>query len=377
MKKYNGINSLFQWQFIAAFSLYFLSVLFFAETGEKEPFKWSQLFFSAMISFVITTSLCWQWRFFGDPHNKANFMLHISFFISCIFFINRLFVKDTTSLSDIALNFGEKYAAKIISWIPSVIFDALRSPGVLILFLMIALSLSFRPRIAVALLILSLFLAVIFSIHSSHAGQGMLWFFAGMTCLGTALYLQSDDSSDSRKFWTTVLARLKNDPALRVELELKTRLLKRIYERQRPITQIESLGIISRALGMEMASPKAQEITRRIAEKLVHQDHLARYVESEKGKALGLNREEFIRSEPDMFAAVAIMPKTVIFVIFAFLWIISPIDLIFDAVPIFGAIDDVIVGTLGFNSILQSITGMRIIRRGQSRNLFPDDNSAV
>ncbi len=44
MKKYNGINSLFQWQFTAAFSLYLLSVLFFAETGEKEQFKWSQLF---------------------------------------------------------------------------------------------------------------------------------------------------------------------------------------------------------------------------------------------------------------------------------------------------------------------------------------------
>ncbi len=329
-----------------------------------------------MISFVITTSLCWQWRFFGDPHNKANFMLHISFFISCIFFINRLFIKDTTSLSDIALNFGERYAAKIISWIPSVIFDALRSPGVLILFLMIALSLSFRPRIALALLILSLFLAVIFSMNNSNSEKGWLWIFAGITCLGTALYLQSDDS-ESRKFWTTVLKRLKDDPALRVELELKTRLMKRIYECQRPITHIESLGIISRALGMEMASPKAQEVTRRIAEKLVHQDHLARYVESEKGKALGLNREEFDQSEPDMFAAIAIMPKTVIFVIFAFLWIISPIDLILDATPVFGAIDDVIMGILGFNSILQSITGMRIIRRGQSRNLFPDDTSVV
>lgn len=382
MNKQKGITSVLQWQFIAAFCLYFLSILFFAEIG-KQGFKWSQLTFSAFIAFVIITSLCWQWRLLGDPRRVANFILHMAFLISCVFFVNRLFVKESILISDIFgaesgsvfdgfVNTLELLSRKIVSWIPAVIFDALRSPGVAILFLMVTLSLSLKRRTAIALLILSLFISSVFCIHNSPSRESWLWFFAGVISLGTAIYLQADDP-DKRRFRTTIISRLKDDPALRADLELKMRLLKRIYEQQRPLRQVECLGIVSRALGMETESPQAREITRRIADNLVHQDHLAKYAEDRGEKTLGMNPEEFRQGEPDGFAMIAIMPKTIIFVIFAFIWIISPVDLILDATPIFGVLDDVIVGTLGFNTVLQTATGIQLVKGQGSQNLFGDN----
>jgi len=368
MKSKGGITSVIEWRFSAAMCLYLLSVLLFAETGNQEPFIMTQIVFSAMIAFVISSSLCWQWQILGDPRNIANFILHIAFFTACIFFINRLFVKTEVSVADIITNLTEWHIRKIISWIPSVIFDALRSPGIAILFAATVLSLSFRRRTAVALLILSLFITILFCFRSSPDKAAWIWFFAGTAAMLTALYLQSDDPVQGQ-FQAKVTARLKGDRILKADLELRLRLLERLHECRRPMTPAECLGVISRALGTEMESQHTREITRRITHHLVFQDQLAEYVPHESGKALALSTEAFDPQETDGFVMAAVVPKTLMFAVFALLWILSPIDLIPDATPIFGSVDDVVAGTLGFNTLLHTLGGIQIARTGHDRRV--------
>jgi hypothetical protein len=366
MKSKSGITSVIEWRFSAAICLYLLSVLFFAETGNQEPFIMTQIVFSAMIAFVISTSLCWQWQILGSPRNLANSILHIAFFVSCVFCISRLFVKTETSVADMITNLTEWHIRKIISWIPAVIFDALRSPGIAILFAATVLSLSFRRRTAMALLILSLFITVLLCFRSSPDKQAWIWFFGAMAAIVTALYLQYDDPVQ-RQFQAKVTARLKGDRILKADLELRLRILERLHECRRPMTPTECLGVISRALGTEMESPHTREITRRITHHLVFQDQLAEYVPHESGKALALSTEAFDPQETDGFVMAAVVPKSLMFAVFAMLWILSPIDLIPDAIPIFGSVDDVFVGTLGFNTLLQTLGGIHIAKAGRDR----------
>ncbi len=366
MKSKGGITSITEWRFSAAMCLYLLSLLLFAETGNQEPFIMSQIVFSALIAFVISTSLCWQWQVLGYPRNLANFILHIAFFVSCVLCISRLFMKTDTSVADMVANLTEQHIRKIVSWIPTVIFDALRSPGIAILFAAAVLSLSFRRRTASALLILSLFITVLFCFRSSYDRQSWLWFFTAMAAMGTALYLQYDDPVQ-RQFQTRVRARLKGDPILKADLELRLRILERLHQCRRPLTPTECLGVISRALGTDMENPRTREVTRRITHHLVFQDQLAEYVRHETGKALALSTEAFDPQETDGFVMAAAVPKTLMFSVFALLWILSPIDLIPDAIPIFGSMDDVFVGTLGFNTLLQTLGGIHIAKTGHDR----------
>ncbi len=364
-----GVYSHWHWRFPVALGLHALACVLLAETGARAPFAWSQFLFSALIAFVIVTTLCWQWRLFGDPRRPANALLHVAFFFSAMFFVNRLFQRsDHASATDRAADLAEGAVRTLVGWIPPVVFDVLHSPGAAVLFLGVALALSLRRRPAIGLLAFVLLLAVVLSVTGPDFGD-VGWFVAGLLALGGALLLQRDDPV-RRRFWTLVTRRFRGDPALRADLELKTRLLMRLEELRRPVTERECMGVVSRALGMEASSPQTATIARRIVQALVEQDHLAVIIQNQSGSGLALNAEVFIEASDDAFAYVAAVPKALVVLFIALLWVISPVDALPDFMPVLGVLDDVVVGVLGVGAFFQTLSQHRLGAVPATRGLF-------
>ena len=90
----------------------------------------------------------------------------------------------------------------------------------------------------------------------------------------------------------------------------------------------------------------------RVAKQMVYQDSLAEISDHGGTKALSLNPALFAAVDgDDPWSYIARMPKVLIVLLIATLWILSPIDLIPDALPVFGVLDDISVALLGFSMI--------------------------
>jgi hypothetical protein len=350
-----GIPSALNWRFTAALCLHALACLFFAETGASGPFVWSQLFFSGVIAFVVATTICWQWRLFGDPTRLANLVPHVAFFLSGMFFVNRLFAKTDYSLLDQVVAAARGLARSVVSWFPQVVFDILHSPGIAVLFLGVCLALVFRRVWALGFLLLVLLVAVLLAM-SGDDFRNPVAFLLGLACMVGALGLQNSDPL-ARSFWSRVHDRLKGDAVLRADAELKVRLLKRLWELERPLGEMECVGVVSRALGMKADTPEARQITGHVVMQMVLQDQLAIVLQDQAGVRLALRPDLASSSRIDWLAAAASIPKALLMALIALVWVVSPIDLIPDATPVLGSLDDATVAVLSTLNLIQALRG--------------------
>ena len=178
---------------LAALGLHFVACLFFAETGLAGRFVPAQSLAALAIAFVVATTLCWQWRLFGDPRRPLDLAGHLAFFASLFFLVSRLYVKNPASttfldrLSDLA-----KWSAGWLGGIPPQVFDVISSPGVALLFLARVLALALPRATALGALggiaVVTLALTVT---APTFTNPGTL--LLGAAALAVALWLQHDD----------------------------------------------------------------------------------------------------------------------------------------------------------------------------------------
>jgi hypothetical protein len=338
---------------LAALGWHFVACLFFAETGLAGRFVPAQALAAVAIAFVVATTLCWQWRLFGDPRRPLDLAGHLAFFASLFFLVSRLYVKNPASatlldrLSDFA-----RSGAGWLGGIPPQIFDAISSPGVALLFLAVCLALALPRALALGALggIFALTLALTVTAPAFTAPGTLL---CGVLALGAALCLQHDDAGE-RAYWTRFLALCEHDPAVRGDLELKMRLLRRLRDEGRPLTEGECLGTVATALACEPEDVRARTALARVASQLVRRDALGALYDGPDGKALALRPNP---RPPDAFAHLANFPKLVVIALLAVVWILSPIDLIPDSTPLVGNLDDIAV------ALLSSVIAWRNLRR--------------
>lgn len=349
-----GVSRFQDVKFPICAGLLIFSCLCFAEQGYGVDFVWAQLFFAALISFIVVSTFAWQWRVFGNPQNPATLTLHLLWFMAMLFFVNRLFMKeDNSTLLDIIASVGQSITSKLVSFIPEFIFDILRSPGAPILLAAVTATLLLPRRFAAASLVFILSVAVLMTVTQSQF-KGVGWFIIGNVAMAVSLFMQRDDPV-LRHFWSRVLDRLGDDKALRGDLIIKTRILDRLQDIRRPLTERECIGIVSRAVGQEPTAPESRAIAARVVRNLTIQDHICAVVLHEGRYALAPSHETFRSEEQDIWGAIAAIPKSVAILAFALVWILSPIDLIPDTIPIFGVCDDVGIGILAAISLRKAV----------------------
>ncbi len=345
-------------RYALAAALHLLACMLFVETAGPERFVIAQSFAAAVIAFIVTATLCWQWKVFGNPHRAPAFAAHLAIFASVFFLTSRLYTRSPRSLSLLDLLAGGfQWAAKFLADTPAQVFEALRSPGIALLFLAICLALALRRALGVAWLVAVSFLAVALAM-GSPAFTNHTAFLLGLASFAGGLWLQYENP-EQRRFWTHIRDRLAGDPQVRGDLELKLRLLARMRALERPLREEECLGVIARALGRGTDEPLVREATVRVVRQLVEQDALASVHTSPTGRVLASDACLADAAEADAFSLVAGIPKAIVIGLVVVVWILSPIDLIPDATPIFGSVDDVAVFFLGTRAILHSFRKRR------------------
>lgn len=357
-----AVASFLHWRFWLAAGLLVLASCMFFETGSTAKVQPAQWLFCLALSFVVTATVAWEWKAFGNPSVLANAVLHVLVFaaLACMLLRLRGHVgeQDWSLLGMVADALD--WANKALGFFPPVLFELLRSPAVALLFLGVCLALCLRP--AWALGVLASVFVVGLSLSLLNDGFGARgWFVGGLACFALSLRLQYAPP-DHRNFWEQVRHKWSGDTHVRGDLELKQRLLQLMVAEARPLTESECLGRVARALGKSTHDDESKACTVRVIGQLVRQDGLCQLVHGASGPTLGLGAG-MNDSPPDVFSRIAMVPKLAVAGLIALVWIISPIDLIPDTTPVVGALDDVVAGMV--------VAGMAW--RSRSRSKFLSD----
>ena len=169
--------------------------------------------------------------------------------------------------------------------------------------------------------------------------------------MGTAMWLQYNDWLE-RHFWGQVYARLEGDKHVRGDIELKIRLLQRMRREDRPLSEQEAIESVARALGQDSYSPEVSATLNRVARQMVKADSLAELRDTGYGKFIAISPELLTPGE-DGFSRIARTPKRIVVFEIALLWVLSPIDLILEALPVVGELDDVAVALLAARAMTE------------------------
>jgi uncharacterized membrane protein YkvA (DUF1232 family) len=330
------------WRFPAALVLLIVASLCFGEGSGPGPFRLALAACSAVVSFLVVSTLCWQWRILGDPWRPRPALLHGLLFVAVLLLTSALFrpAPDTQGLVANLLA-RAAWLTRTISLVPQEVFDVLRSPGILLLVIGVGLALCLPRPVAEGALVLATCAAVGTNLAGRSAGE-VPWLVAGLACLGGALWIQYEDPGE-RRFWEAVLAEWRTDPVLAGDLELKVRLLSRLRRSGRPLSEHECAGLIARALGPGATADEALAVTRRVVGQLVLADALAVHLSTRDGAVIDLARDP--ASPADALAAAAVLPRAALLALVAAVWVASPIDVWPDQLPL-GAVDDALVTLL-------------------------------
>lgn len=361
----SGLNP----KIVAAYACYLTSVLLIAKTGYG--YFWSSVhgpLFAFVLAWIVTSTVVWQWKAFGDPSNLANIVGHLLMGTCFLFFFSRL----TTKVPDgnwNAMDVVSKVSSVLADFVgifPEDIFKVLSTPGVMVLFVAIMVGMALQRRWSIPVITGATLLAVAAALQRDDFGDP-LPFLAGLAFMGGGMALQFNDWR-TRQIWERVIGSLEDDPAPRGDLELKYRVLKRLATRTPSLSEGKFRALIAKATGETERSDSTAALGSHIVHELVEADDLAMIVDSERGKRLVL-RPELTSEHHGGLWYVAVLPKLVFTGLVCLLWIVSPIDLVPDHLPIVGVLDD---ATVAIAAALSARGAMRTKRplKSEKNELF-------
>ncbi|MDR1744991.1 MAG: DUF1232 domain-containing protein [Planctomycetota bacterium] len=312
----------------------------------------------AFIAFIVVTTLAWDYRVIGEPGKLHVLILHIAFFVSLIFLLNRLmsiseivpFARDTGGIQSL-----------IVRWMPSIpflgslfaVFDfALKWLGFALILFMVSGAIIFPPRTATSLLFIAGALVVAISV-GRNLNASVWTLFAGLVLLLAAFLIQRVDRHAAR-FWNQVAEKFsRSGPRPGMDMKIKIAILRELDARG-ALGANQIRGIVAGQLDQPSNSPALVSICDRITDQLVNHD---RIVESRDGPrgwhcVLALPGEE-----PDFFSACARTVRVIVTLSFCVVYILSPVDFVPDAVPIFGVADDMVLGSIGLLAAVRTVYG--------------------
>lgn len=311
-----------------------------------------------LISFIIVGTLAWDYRVIGNPNRPHCLILHLAFLVSLIFLLNRLMlVGDFTPIME-GPSGTDSFIFSVARHTPGVtgifrVFDfVLKWLGFAVVLFFVSGAIIFPPRIACALLVI-LGMCVVAIAVGQNLNPSLWSLFSGIALATVAFWLQIEDERKNR-FWNSVaasLARSGDKPAM--DMKIKIAMLREL-EHSGSMGEKQIRGLVATRLNCRSDDPRINPICARIADQLANQDGLAESREGSYGWRFVLTVPE---EPPDFFAVTARVVRVIVTLGFCVLYILSPIDLIPDATPIFGVVDDMLLGTVGLLSCIRTFYG--------------------
>ena len=324
--------------------------------GDKY-FTYNQGIFVGILAVLMVAGFCWEIYLLGRP-GGINLVLHCLLILPVALLIGRLAGLPPEPEASYGLlgqlkNFigSLKDVSGIESILPFWIQDIFRNPAILLLIFFT--SVAFTQKKAsrrFALVVVAFLIPVMQTL--THDPRPSIAFGLGFVAMLTGIALQFSRYGDIIG-QQNVLSRLQAVDD-RLELRCSLRIAKRTVE-DGFITEDGVLAIVQRAYSKQLdLDPLAvRGIAQAISHRLVREHRVLELRGDERGFFL-IPYEALFKIE-SLFDEISVWIRKIIITGVAIIWIISPIDLFPDSVPVLGAIDDALITLVGAGQWLGTV----------------------
>jgi len=329
--------------------------------GDKY-FTYNQGIFVGILAILLVAGFCWEIYLLGRPAG-INLVLHCVLIVPVALLIGRIAgLPDAPQASYGLLGKLKDYvvsltdASGIGSIIPVWIQDVFRSPGILLLIFFT--SIAFTQKKAGRRFAL---VAVAFLIPTtqtlSHDPRPTLAFGLGFLALLVGISLQFNKYGDIIG-QQNILRRLHAVDD-RLEYRCSLRIAKRTVE-DGFITEDAVLAVVQREYGKQekLDTLTMRGIAQAISHRLVREHRILELYGDERGFFL-IPYSDMLTTE-SLFDEISVWIRKIIITGIAVIWLISPIDLFPDSIPVMGVIDDALISLVGAAQWIDTIKRRRI-----------------
>ena len=346
-----GIKSFRDWRFylvafLLAGSLFCLLYdPFFNVYGE---FVYRQGVVVLLLALTIAASFLWETPIFGKPAG-ANLLLQAFGIAPFSLLLARLCAADGKSSRELAAPdftgfWGSMSGAlsQALNIVPAWIRELFSNWPVLVLFLLVLGILCLR-RIELRTGAIVLVLTVLFA---QQIDRGNVAWLTGAALLLAAALSFMFSRYDQASYFENVTKRLRRSGTLTPE-ELRSilRVMEQLSRKKR-LSDGNFRQIVKDAYAADRqySENELDLISGELAKRMIHTHDLVWLRNDTEGIFLYPDPQLF--RDDNLLAAVAILPRVVFVSLFGLLWVIMPIDLIPDGVPLVGTLDDIAVMAL-------------------------------
>ena len=316
--------------------------------GDK-LFTYNQGLFVGVLAILIVAGFCWESYLLGRP-SGINLVLHCLLTVPVALLIGRIAglpASPETSYGFLGqfkdYIYGMADTAGVGSVVPEWIQDVFRNPG--ILFLILFTSIAFTQQKAnrrFALIVVAFLIPAMQTL--AHDPRPSLTFGFGFLALVAGIGVQYSRYGELVG-QQNILNRLRQVDD-RLELSCSLRIAKRAVE-DGYITEDGVLAVVQREYSkrFDLEPLAIRSIAQTISHRLVREHRVLELHGDERGFFLipypGIFKIDSIFDEIAMWIRKILLTGIVV------IWLISPIDLFPDSVPILGALDDTVITLVG------------------------------
>lgn len=358
-RRSSGVVGIGDPKWIAVALLYIAAVALMGQDpwyGDKY-FTYNQGIFVGILAILLVAGFCWEIYLLGRPAG-INLVLHGLLVVPVALLIGRIAGLSTApetsygllgKFKDYVGNLTD--AVGLGDIIPLWIQDVFRSPGILLLIFFT--SIAFTQKKAnrrFALVVVAFLIPTLQTL--THDPRPSPAFGLGFIALLVGIILQFNKYGDIIG-QQNVLRRLHAVDD-RLEYKCSLRIAKRTVE-DGFITEDGVLAVVQREYGKqkELDALTLRAISQAISHRLVREHRILELYGDERGFFLIPYAD--LLSVESLFDEIAVWIRKIIITGIAIIWLISPIDLFPDSIPILGAIDDALISLVGAAQWLDTI----------------------
>ena len=316
--------------------------------GDKY-FTYNQGIFVGILAVLMVAGFCWEIYLLGRP-GGINLVLHCLLILPVALLIGRLAGLPPEPEASYGLlgqlkNFvgSLKDVSGIESILPFWIQDIFRNPAILLLIFFTAVAFTQKKASRRFALVVVAFLIPVMQ-TLTHDPRPSIAFGLGFVAMLAGIALQFSKYGDIIGQQNVLSSLQAVDD--RLELRCSLRIAKRTLE-DGFITEDGVLAIVQRAYSKQFdLDPLAvRGIAQAISHRLVREHRILELRGDERGFFL-VPYEALFKIE-SLFDEISVWIRKIIITGIAIIWVISPIDLFPDSVPVLGAIDDALIALVG------------------------------
>ena len=328
--------------------------------GDKQ-FTYNQGIFVGILAFLVVTGFCWESYLLGRP-NGINLVLHFLLIIPLALLIGRIAglppAPETSygflgQLKDYVSNLTDEIGFGSI--VPQWIQDVFRNPGILLLIFFTAIAFTQQKSSRRFALIVVAFL--IPSVQTlSHDPKPSIPF--GIGCLAMIIGIALQYSRYGNIVGQQNILNRLHAVDDRSELISSLRISKRAAE-DGFITEDGVLAVVHREYGktLDLDQLTVRGIAQALSYRLVREHRVLELHGDERGFFLIPYADIF--KIDSIFDEIAVWIRKIILTGLVVIWLISPIDLFPDSIPIIGALDDALITLVGASQWLDTFRRRR------------------